>query len=283
MHHIVYSYQQRLNKKLIGVIELAKYTYLVGNEFISKYNEKFKVIEEISSRSISGKIRYEYIIKFIDTGIELKTRAENIISGKVKDISKTATFKVCDLFHKGTICLSCSGDLFIITSEPFKRFPGDSSYYACVEFLETKSEESFRTDLICLGKIKDSHKPSICDIGFMGNISIPHSDIFDRKMYQCWLNIIKRCYDINRSDYQRYGGAGVTVCTEWHCFETFYNDVQNLDGFDNDKFINSEIQLDKDKKVFHSGLREYSKENCQWLSREENYKYRRPKNYRADT
>lgn len=182
--------------------------------------------------------------------------------------------------NKKTILTNSKGFDFIVIGEPFRK-QGKHQYYAMVKFLQTNNEQCFRVDLICSGKIKDSISPIICGVGYIGDISIPHTDEFGRKMYQCWLNIIKRCYNKNRHDYARYGGAGVTVSKEWLCFANFYHDVQKLPGFDKEKFLNSKIQLDKDKSVFDLNTRQYNKEKCQWLSVEENYTYRRPRNYRA--
>ena len=44
--------------------------------------------------------------------------------------------------------------------------------------------------------------------------------------YSSWVAMKKRCYYHKTNDYDRYGGAGITVCSEWRdSFETFYKDL----------------------------------------------------------
>ena len=45
------------------------------------------------------------------------------------------------------------------------------------------------------------------------------------KVYACWRNIISRCYDPRRSDYERYGGRGIFVCDRWRF------GADGIDGF----------------------------------------------------
>jgi hypothetical protein len=67
--------------------------------------------------------------------------------------------------------------------------------------------------------------------------------------------MIQRCTDPGASGYERYGGAGITVCERWLKFENFLEDMgerpegTTLDRQENDKG--------------------YSKENCQWSTRRE--------------
>ena len=67
-----------------------------------------------------------------------------------------------------------------------------------------------------------------------------------------------RCYCENNKQYHRYGGRGIYISEVWQeylpfrkwAYENGYNDTLTLDRIDNDK--------------------EYSPENCQWISREAN-------------
>ena len=46
------------------------------------------------------------------------------------------------------------------------------------------------------------------------------------KEYNCWLNIIKRCYKKSAKEYKSYGAIGVTVCPQWkESYEQFLKDV----------------------------------------------------------
>ncbi|MEZ7226046.1 hypothetical protein NO989_04595 [Alteromonas sp. DY56-G5] len=43
----------------------------------------------------------------------------------------------------------------------------------------------------------------------------------DRKLYLVWYQMIKRCTKKSNKDFVYYGGRGVSVCSEWHNFDTF--------------------------------------------------------------
>lgn len=41
-------------------------------------------------------------------------------------------------------------------------------------------------------------------------------------LYKAWASMKQRCENPNNGSYRDYGARGITVCTEWHDFETFY-------------------------------------------------------------
>lgn len=77
------------------------------------------------------------------------------------------------------------------------------------------------------------------------------------RIYRTWRNMKHRCQCENASNYQYYGGRGVTVCAEWQSYKTFktwalasgYSDLATIDRIDSD--------------------RGYEPDNCQWLSASE--------------
>jgi len=45
------------------------------------------------------------------------------------------------------------------------------------------------------------------------------------RAYETWANMISRCTQSGREDFDRYGGRGITVCKRWLSFANFYADV----------------------------------------------------------
>lgn len=80
--------------------------------------------------------------------------------------------------------------------------------------------------------------------------------------------MIERCYNPESKEYKYYGLLGVEVDSKWHDFNSFLLDIEHIEGWNLDKFKNRELLLDKDIKI--KGNKIYSKDNCKWVSREEN-------------
>lgn len=77
------------------------------------------------------------------------------------------------------------------------------------------------------------------------------------RLYSCWKGMKGRCNNVNGRCYHRYGGRGITYCSEWEEFEPFmkwalangYSDDLTLDRIDNDG--------------------NYCPENCKWSTQKE--------------
>lgn len=76
-----------------------------------------------------------------------------------------------------------------------------------------------------------------------------------------------RCYNPNEPKYAWYGGKGINVCPRW---------LESPDGFRNfceDMGPRPSMDHTIDRR---DGADHYTKENCQWLTWDENRRKRRP-------
>ncbi len=73
--------------------------------------------------------------------------------------------------------------------------------------------------------------------------------------YYSWQNMIARCTNPNASNYNNYGGRGITVCNEWMDFSRFLKDMgEKPNGYSIDRKDNN---------------KGYCPENCIWSSHKE--------------
>lgn len=137
-----------------------------------------------------------------------------------------------------------------------------------IKFLLTGYEMDIRDDY--LGRdLLDPYYPRIHGVACKGNLPSRGEYKMD---YDRWIKMISRCYNPDDKDYPLYGGIGVTVDSRWLCFENYYYDIHQLDGYSN--YIESPrtYQLDKDmlQKDTPKENRVYSKNTCKWISRRDN-------------
>lgn len=80
-----------------------------------------------------------------------------------------------------------------------------------------------------------------------------------------------RCYNPHARKYINYGARGVTVSDEWRRnTNSFIEDAVKLPGWNEEMFLAGKLQLDKDFINFDS--KKYSKDNCSWVTNEQNIK-----------
>lgn len=76
------------------------------------------------------------------------------------------------------------------------------------------------------------------------------------KTYQCWRNMIRRCYDPKNTHYKQYGQRGIVVCKRWlDSFENFLADMGECPG---------ELTIDR-----FDNEGNYEPGNCKWATQTE--------------
>lgn len=150
-----------------------------------------------------------------------------------------------------------SGKLKDITGErygkltviKFSRMVGKHSYWLCK--CECGNEHIARSDCLKRGYIKS------CGCLVKENHPKTHGQARTR-LYRIYYAMKQRCYNSNNSNYNRYGGRGIKVCSEWlHDFKTFY-DWALKNGYDENLTIDR-INFDGN----------YEPNNCRWITQHE--------------
>ena len=87
-------------------------------------------------------------------------------------------------------------------------------------------------------------------------------------LYTKWQGMLERVYS-EKCHEKQPTYINSTLQLEWHWLSKFAEDFVKLDGYDEEKFLNGELELDKDIKS-NGKNKEYSLENCMLISKSEN-------------
>lgn len=133
-----------------------------------------------------------------------------------------------------------------------------------IQFIETGFTTVSELKEVRLGKVKDLMLPSVAGVGYIGvgdyrcRYYTSDGKLKNTPEYEVWNGMLKRCYNKEWRDNGNHSTYDdVTVCKEWHCFQTFakwYND---------NKPDYNDFALDKDLKII--GNREYSPTACTFV------------------
>lgn len=160
-----------------------------------------------------------------------------------------------------------NGSKFRVIGKDIEKSDHKHTYYH-IKFLDSGYENSVRSDSITRGLVKDNLSKSCCGVGSVGYINTRSH----WQEYRIWKDMLYRCYSPKDKSYRFYGAKGVKVCDRWKRFDYFYDDMRNIRGFDEEKFKNKELRLDKD--IYSKDCKIYSPDTTAWVSDLENQKQR---------
>ena len=91
---------------------------------------------------------------------------------------------------------------------------------------------------------------------------------WNKRVYKTWSHMIERCYD-DKYHKRQPTYKNCSVCNRWLTLSNFIHDFKLIDGYDEIKFLNGELCLDKDIKS-NGENKEYCLCQCLLVSKSEN-------------
>lgn len=92
------------------------------------------------------------------------------------------------------------------------------------------------------------------------NLKLTHG-LKGSRTWNTWMNMIQRCCNPNNTAWLRYGGRGISVCSEWRLFVNFRNDMGD---------VPTDMSLER---IDVNG--DYCKYNCCWATPKQQARNRR--------
>lgn len=93
---------------------------------------------------------------------------------------------------------------------------------------------------------------------------------WNKRVYRKWSRMLYRCY--NEEYHKTKCGRryiGCAVCDRWLTLSNFVEDFELIDGYDRERFLNGELELDKDIKSGGTN-KTYIIEQCTLTTHDEN-------------
>lgn len=177
----------------------------------------------------------------------------------------------------GTFFINNRGHEYEVICDEYtvRNAKGKASLVADIIFSDSGTQMTAFKGNILKGNIKDPYAKDVQDVACRGNAK----KIGNEKVYQIWMSMIQRCYNSNATSYKQYGAKGVFIEKRWLCFEYFLEDISKIEGYDEKKFFNGELHIDKDMKCEAMNLtpKRYSLDTCTLVPVFDNLSYHKGK------
>ena len=188
--------------------------FYIGSEWESKYYGKVVILDKVKPSHSK--------VMFKSTGVVKVFRNDSISSGNMSHPDYYSGSK-----WSTTNCGQVEVIKEITSSLSKKRL--------LVRFINTGTEKDVSTESLKSGKINDPYSTNgYWGVGCLGETSTLDSYGKNKKSYNVWHSMLKRCY-VWEENCKAY--KDVFVCEEWLCYERFekWFDTNYKDGFELDK------------------------------------------------
>jgi len=181
---------------------------------------------------------------------------------RIKTTSQMKTDKSCGCLNIENLNGLIFGRWKVISDPIFKNDgKRDRVYFRCECTCKDKTVKLVRSDML---KNKTS---SSCGC-YAKEVNTAHG-LSRTRLYNIWFSMIDRCSNDNRSDYDRYGGRGISVCREWAAQESYIG----LNNFIEWSLLNGYKDYLTIERVDVNG--NYEPDNCTWASMDDQAKNKR--------
>ncbi len=143
----------------------------------------------------------------------------------------------------------------------------NKNYYYRVRFATTGNIVKAEQRNIKKGRVGDPKFKNIYGVALKGTASTVEP-LLNKLAFKRWYSMIERCYNPRAIMYKSYGAKGVRVSDDWLCFDNFLADIPNIPGYNEEKYLLGEIQLDKD--TITEGNKLYSSKTCCFINSNKN-------------
>lgn len=111
------------------------------------------------------------------------------------------------------------------------------------------------------GTVKNYNTPKVYGVGITGTRQTKINGKIIKE-YSTWCNMLQRCYDYKKQTlFPHYQEC--SVCTEWLCFDNFYDWCHKQDNWD--KVIENPNNYHLDKDIIVKGNKQYSSTLCSFV------------------
>lgn len=151
-----------------------------------------------------------------------------------------------------------------------------------VEFQNTGTVIKTGAQAVYLKSARDPYARTVHGIGMIGEgqytptVTSDTGSRIKSPAYRLWVNMLARCY-VDPANGKRPTYMTCKVNKQWHNFQTFCNDIKQLDGYGSwlayQSGLGGEIiELDKDILCEGMETKTYGPNTCQFISKSDNLK-----------